>query len=235
MTSLVDVERGAELLWSRPGVLPSALGPTGEPSRAYFDENVFVGGWFTMFPTAGGPGSDPELRLHGDAPRVPWDVIHAGRSELVAGTQLSDGRFRLERTIRLIGPVVGVGTRAWNDGPDIASVAFGEHPCVALSALGIASVRIGSVERSIEHDDAVVHEVSRAEDAEMRADGIARRLLLRWDGTILPGALLWRRGTEIIAIEPKSFVGRSADEVGDDRRTIQPGCSIEWSMSLRVE
>ncbi len=236
ITSIVDRPSGVELLWSgarRP--LPSDLGPTGEASRDYFERCVFIGGWFPMFPMAGGPGSRTDVRLHGEAPRIGWDVVHDDGTRLTTEALLTDSVLLTRRT-QLDGAKLSVITEACNGSPDPFEVlAAGEHPCFDLQQLGITALRSAGSWTPLIRDEHVEHAVGHGVgEARLRCSKPDFDLELRWDREELPGLLTWRRGHEILAVEPKTFVGRSADDVGARHRTLAVGETMTWSLSVNL-
>lgn len=131
LISSFEVE-GVELLYSRGGV-PSSLPPLGPPGRASerdFDDGIFRGGWFPMFPVAGMP--DESTWQHGWAPRVAWEV-GARRSDSLrssaGGDFLDGGGARVVREIRLSRGALTVFTAITNSGDGMRTYTFGEHPC----------------------------------------------------------------------------------------------------------
>ena len=93
VTGIIDAATGANALWQRTGFVPAepqrTLGPSGDASIESFID-LFVGGWFEMFPTTGYPGTvqgavGPAVSLlHGEAMRLPWTVTHRDASTVEA-------------------------------------------------------------------------------------------------------------------------------------------------------
>ncbi|MGV8849702.1 MAG: hypothetical protein ACOH16_09155 [Propionibacteriaceae bacterium] len=235
ISSIVDKQTGIELLWSTPTKLSRPLGPTGETSRQYFDEHVFAGGWFPMFPMAGGPGSRRDLRLHGEAPRIDWSLEERALGTVHAWTTLPQSQTQLTRTIRVDESRVEVVTLVRNRGLEPLEVTAGEHPCFHAALLGIREIDLGG--EPVPIGDGQPEHTTRPGlgRARIPSPAIGADLLLDWDHGDFPGVLVWQDPRGIVAVEPKSFVGRSADDVGSLWRTIQPGQFMQWRIRLTVD
>jgi galactose mutarotase-like enzyme len=132
ITELTERAGGANLLWTRNvpvTAVGSDLGPAGEASIRTFDDHLFLGGWFLMFPNAGLPSpDDPEPTwMHGEAARLPWQVVGHTAETVTAEVHTSD--FRVRRTLHLSGATLTVSTTATNTTSRPRDVSFGEHPC----------------------------------------------------------------------------------------------------------
>ncbi|MBB4662417.1 hypothetical protein [Conexibacter arvalis] len=133
ITSIVDLRSGAEALWQRAGHEPArctrALGPSGAASDATFAD-LFVGGWFTMFPDVGyPPPDDPSSLMHGELARLPWEELEATPTEVVARVRTVRRPFEVRRRVALDGPRLLVEERIENVGAAAAPFAWGHHPC----------------------------------------------------------------------------------------------------------
>lgn len=132
LISSFEVE-GVEFLYHRDGERSSLppLGPRGRRSERDFDDGIFQGGWFPMFPVAGMP--DDDTWQHGWAPRVSWHVLQQQRGRLrtsVGGDFLDGNGARVVREIRVTPGVLTVLTSITNESHDVRTYAFGEHPCL---------------------------------------------------------------------------------------------------------
>lgn len=141
VTEIVPRTRGVNLLWERSGgplddcLQPANATPEGDP----FDDQVFAGGWFGMFPNAGIPGvNDAEEQMHGVFPRAAWDVVAV--DDVSVSCKLEVGGFAAVRTLRLDGSRVRIKTEAMNTGHVTREVSFGEHPCFARDVFGEGAV-----------------------------------------------------------------------------------------------
>lgn len=142
ITVLAPTESGVNLLWERADPPLHDLGsapPTG-PAIREFDESVFAGGWFVMFPLAGIPGVSDDIPMHGEAPRIAWEQIQVSRSSVTCRAVLP-GRFDVQRSLRLAGRSLEVTTEVLNLSETEAAVTFGEHPCFSRSVFAGGAVR----------------------------------------------------------------------------------------------
>jgi galactose mutarotase-like enzyme len=125
---------GVELLWQRPGFAPAqiqrGIGPGGAASIDTFMD-IFVGGWFQMFPSVGLPGTkgSPFDLLHGEVARLPWEKVAQGPSELVTRVSTLRTPFEVERRLEVDGRAVRCSTKIRNVGREEAPYLWGEHPC----------------------------------------------------------------------------------------------------------
>src|SRR5262245_5161793 len=89
ITAIEDATTGLNALWAREPYEPAAyarqLGPSGDSSIETFMD-LFVGGWFEMFPSVGYPGmmGGATSHLHGEICRLPWEIIERRDSSLEA-------------------------------------------------------------------------------------------------------------------------------------------------------
>lgn len=157
ITEIVDVATGANALWQReafvPGEFRRVLGPSGDLSSESFID-LFVGGWFEMFPTTGWPGTlrgavGPAMSLlHGEAMRLPWVIMHRDASALEASVEMVRTPFRLTRRLEIAGAELVVSERAENLSPLPAPFVWGHHPCFdrATFAGGRFEIDVASAE-----------------------------------------------------------------------------------------
>jgi galactose mutarotase-like enzyme len=127
---------GRELLWQRPDFTAPPrtreIGPPGEPSvEAMF--GLWPGGWFEMSPHAGMPGElDGQLTmLHGEAARLPWEVLDSGPAHLEAQVDAVHEPLRLWRRVEAAGAELALHSRIENCGEAPVEVCHGEHPAFA--------------------------------------------------------------------------------------------------------
>jgi galactose mutarotase-like enzyme len=138
ITAIIDATTGANALWERTGFTPGdfrrALGPSGDPSIESFID-LFVGGWFEMFPTTGYPGTvqgpvgPARSLLHGEAMRLPWEVRHQDATAVEASVDMVRTPFRLTRRVEVAGGELVITERAENLSPTPAPYVWGHHPC----------------------------------------------------------------------------------------------------------
>lgn len=122
------------LLWNPPTATFQALsktylGPSGSESIDTFDQNLLTGGWFPMFPTAGLPGDMPNRWMHGEAPRLAWDITDQKNGRVTCSMRTPSSGFAITRMVSLEGDKVRVQTTAVNNSGTVQNVSFGEHPC----------------------------------------------------------------------------------------------------------
>lgn len=133
------------LLWRRatePAALPERVRTRRDADD--FDTEVFVGGWFGMFPTAGIPGAaDADRVMHGDLPRVSWRVVRHSATTLTLSAEARPG-FALTRALSLVDGTLTVRTEACNRTGTPLAVSFGEHPCLAREAFAGGRVRMAA-------------------------------------------------------------------------------------------
>lgn len=240
VVSIVDRDSGVDLLWHHPGnrvrALTDDLGPPGAASRAVFEETVFVGGWFAMFPTVGDPGSRDDVWLHGEAPRRAWSLGESGRGHVQAALELLTVPLSASRTVSLVGGSVRIRTIARNNGEETVAVAAGEHPCFDRAALGIDALSLGEATEPVPADDEIEHRMYEAHGrASFEARRIGKKVALEWDPTALPAVLTWRRGRDVLAVEPRSTSARSVGALADDGCwRVRPGGEVSWGMQLSL-
>lgn len=143
VTEIVPLAHGTNLLWRRRN---GPLHDFAEPAvvaagRDPFDDEVFAGGWFGMFPAAGivGPEDAPE-QLHGTFPRYAWRVRE--RTEVLLRCALVAEGLSAERTLRIAGASVLLSTTVRNVGASPREVGFGEHPCFDRAAFAGGEVSL---------------------------------------------------------------------------------------------
>ncbi len=138
ITAITDLLTGAEALWRRAGFVPAAfqrsLGPSGDASIESFGD-LFVGGWFEMFPSAAfpgtvdGPGAPSRSMQHGEVMRLPWGVVDRSDRHVEATVVTVRTPFRLTRRLELVGRELVVSERVRNIGAWPAPYVWGHHPC----------------------------------------------------------------------------------------------------------
>lgn len=138
ITAITDALTGAEALWRRAGFVPAAfqrsLGPSGDASIESFGD-LFLGGWFEMFPTAAFPGTvdgptgPSRSLLHGEVMRLPWEVVDLSDRHVEATVVTVRTPFRLTRRLELVDRELVVSERVRNIGAWPAPYVWGHHPC----------------------------------------------------------------------------------------------------------
>ena len=139
ITEITDIPSGANALWQRGGFEPAAftrhLGPAGAASSDTFLD-LFVGGWFEMFPTAGfsgsfpGPAGSAESFVHGEVMRLPWSILEQGPTVLVAKVRTLRTPFDLMRRLEITPDGTLAVTEVLHNNSSIsAPYIWGHHPC----------------------------------------------------------------------------------------------------------
>ena len=158
ITAITDEATGAEALWRREGFTPGAsvrtLGPSGDASVESFVD-LFVGGWFEMFPTAGYPGTvdgpvgPSRSLLHGEVMRLPWDIVERSARHIEATVDTLRTPFRLTRRLEIIESELLVREHVRNVGRASAPYVWGHHPCFSRATfaggrfdLDVASAKV---------------------------------------------------------------------------------------------
>ncbi len=135
--SIVDRASGAEALWRREAYEPAPsrrwLGSAGPASIETFID-VFVGGWFEMFPVVGFPEpDDPTQHLHGEVVRLPWTVLEAGPTFVEARVALIRRPLVLTGRVELEDGIVRLRERIENVSDDSVPYLWGHHTCLSRS------------------------------------------------------------------------------------------------------
>ena len=154
IVSIRDGVSGADALWRReshePAACARALGAPGEESVATFLD-LFVGGWFEMFPAVGHHGSIhgvPTL-LHGEVVRLPWTVLEQSETAVEARVQTLRTPFEVVRRIELVGDTLVYSGRIRNLGRETAPYLWGQHPCFDRSTFASGTIEIDVAEASV--------------------------------------------------------------------------------------
>ncbi len=240
IVSVIHRQSGIDLLWRHPfnrvRTLPTQLGPGGSSSRQTFEEASFVGGWFVMVPNMGPVTDRIDMWFHGEGARRCWTQIAESESSIVAQLKLASMPVTVLRSVALEGELIRVTTSLQNDGDEDVRVAAGEHPCFNVQGLGVSEFILGESTLSVPANPRVEHNMYEATGrASFEASRIGQRVSLSWDSTSLPAVLTWRRGSAVLAIEPRSMRARSADSALDHEwRTIAPGETFGWELQMVV-
>jgi galactose mutarotase-like enzyme len=187
ISAIIDSATGANALWQRTGFVPGEfrriLGPSGDLSTESFID-LFVGGWFEMFPTTGYPGAvqgavGPAMSLlHGEAMRLPWVVTHRDASTVEASVVMVRTPFRLTRRLEVAGDELRVSERAENLAPVPAPYVWGHHPCFDRATFAGGRFEMDAVSAEVpgpvfdeEHNSLVPGAVFSFPDAPMTGGG----------------------------------------------------------------
>lgn len=135
------------VLWTRPNRTEAALPERADAVSATddFDEHVFIGGWFGMFPTAGIPAlTDSDRVMHGDLSRVRWSVEAQDALSVTASAWARPG-FRMRRSVTVQAGALHVATEVQNVTADDQMISFGEHPCLARAVFAGGRISMDAV------------------------------------------------------------------------------------------
>lgn len=244
-----EIDHGAgNVLWTdgrRPRVL-EASGSKGEDSAREFDEEVLIGGWFPMFPTAGLP--TVTTQQHGWAPRVAWAVVEHTAARLVCtvvGPFLDGGLAELTRTVELEPQGLTLSTTVRNAGADAGSFTWGEHPCFSRERFAAGrTVFSGDSEAPIPAcaDGASGHLVRRADRASASLVGPHGTVTLTDAAGTLPHWLLWYNykatalpRADTLAWEPSTAAGLGVGDAIAARALSRLGPGEAFHAALRCE
>lgn len=243
---------GGNILWT-DGRRPRLLRPSGvlgEESAREFDDDVLVGGWFPMFPTAGVPTRTTQQ--HGWAPRVEWSVVERTATRLVctaAGRFLNGGVAEVTRIARLERHALTVSSTVRNRGTEIGSFTWGEHPCFSrdLFAGGCAEFDTEPVATVPQRTNGAAGHVARsAPGAIASLVGPYGTVTLTDEAGTLPHWLLWYNyaadelpRADTLAWEPSTAAGLGVGDAiaADAVALLAPGDSFratlrcEWTLS----
>lgn len=226
ITEFVPTAVGRNVLWQRPDAPLHDLGAAIDagPSVEAFDDEVFAGGWFTMFPIAGIPGrEDAGLAMHGELPRMRWNVEEVTPTSLRCSAKTPWTGFTVSRELSIEGATLTVRTSARNDAVAGVAVTFGEHPCLDRGLF--AGGRIGMNVLSA----AVSAEVSDPEAA----------TLIPGSPIVWPEVTLADGSTRDLRIVPEAADGRH-DHVaavlgGSELSVTSPGSGGSFVMTVDTE
>lgn len=234
-----------ELLWrhGQPRTLRST-NSRGAASAEEFDDEILIGGWFPMFPSAGLP--DDNTQQHGWAPRVSWDIAHQTTSAVTAlarGPFLNGGTASLRRVITLTDTALRVDTRIINeDNHDDGLFTFGEHPCFARSTFAGSALAVNGRTLSIapaNPDRHAGHHHTTGTEASMTTASESWRFRVIDVAGSLPYWLLWENyeadeltRADTFAWEPSSSPGAGIEQArhADALIRLSPGSSTDFAV-----
>lgn len=154
IASIRDEPTGAEALWTRTGFTPADflryLGPSGDASVETFTD-LFVGGWFEMFPTTGFPGTlegpvgTGVSLLHGEVMRLPWQVVGHSESWLEARVTTLRAPFELTRRLSVEAGQLLIEEHVRNAADCRAPFTWGHHPCFSRSTFAGGRIELDVV------------------------------------------------------------------------------------------
>jgi galactose mutarotase-like enzyme len=151
-----DARSGAQMLWRQVAPAPPPpsreLPPPGPESIETFWD-IFAGGWFPMFPSAGFTGEldgAPTL-FHGELNRLPWEVVGRGPSWIEARVDTVRAPFAVERRVALEAGELRIETTFANTGAAAVSFTYGEHPCFPYATFAGGRMLLAAREAWVPH------------------------------------------------------------------------------------
>lgn len=250
---IAEIDPGpGSLLWAdgRQPRLLEASRTVGEASAREFDDEVLVGGWFPMFPSAGIPTATTQQ--HGWAPRVAWTVLDSSEAHVactVTGRFLDGGAAELTRIVTLETDALTVATTVRNAGSGLRSFTWGEHPCFSRDMFAgghvvFAGERVAAVPRLA--DESEGHLCRQGHGASASVIGAKLTVSLIDEAGTLPHWLLWHNYTadelpraDTLAWEPSTAPGLGLGDAlaTDTLQRLGPGETFhatlrcEWTLS----
>jgi galactose mutarotase-like enzyme len=148
ITSISRIGEWQNILWERPDLQPRnltrSLGPAGERSIESLHTNL-LGGWFELSPHTGLPGEidGKQTMLHGEAARLPWNIVASTPSSVEAQTRCVRYPLDLTRRICVEREAVVVESSIANTSNYSQQVAHGEHPCFSRNRFAGGAIKAG--------------------------------------------------------------------------------------------
>lgn len=260
--------------WAR-SVAAGSVVPPPQPAASEYDWVArWRGGWQLCFPSAGQPNPDAlhTESFHGAASQAPWVELARTANTVTLGWADRHG-LSAEREWSLTNDGVAVTTRVLNGGNESRVLAIAEHLILGGDVLGPTStldVPSGTLLRPLdyagvpegkphswpgdpadrwatvdEHTPARVTGLVDVRPQRIRLHGPHVEVVVEWQGSALPHALLWQElgvSTEhpwnghvvALGIEPTSTPHGAGTALDDSLVTLAAGGTLEWSVSLSV-
>ncbi len=233
------------------------------------------GGWQLCFPTAGQPNPAAVVAegFHGAASQAPWLEVSRTADTVALGWADRDG-LSAERIWRLTDDGAVVATRVHNAGVDTRVLVVAEHlilggdvlaapleldvpPTTLLRPLDYAGLPQGTptvwpgdpADRWTVVDRATPARVTGlmgVQPQRIGARGEQVEVVIEWQGSALPHALLWQElavSTEqpwngqvhALGIEPTSTPHGAGTALDVSLVRLPPGGTLDWSVALHVQ
>lgn len=252
ISEIVDVQANRSILWNPPNPpfedLEENLTSPGEDSIDEFDEKIFAGGWFVMFPNALLPGSHGDRWMHGEAPRLPWRVEHLDGSSVSCTVDLPSSKFRLKRIVSIEGPKITVRTNAVNESGVERQVSFGEHPCFKREQFARGRLLHGSRSELIPEiaDGRNEHTLIRSVVGAFKliSPSCGRSIQFSFDKNTMKQLLFWQHYLpesskwpgDVFAVEATSSYGLTWDEALETESVtkVRSGEAVNWWVTLQI-
>ncbi len=221
--------RDVDLVWLTPAGVrnPIPHAATMPDARGSFEE-IYPGGWQTMFPNPGLPREESGIpfRFHGEVSKLPWDVEIVEDTpeacEVAFSVMAYTSPCRLVKTIRIESGMAGfrMSERVVNESPFPTTFKWGQHIVFGHPFVGPGS--------RIELPEGItVHALPRQDDAPRRVGA--------------PGTFPWpiapENGEDLRILPERGSVGEMLFMTGfspDDtwyevsRQDTGPTCRISW-------
>ncbi len=264
---------GRPVLASTPWA--SGVQPAPRPARSEAEwVGQWRGGWQLCFPTAGQPNPAAAVPegFHGAASQAPWLEVARSADTVALGWADRDG-LSAERVWRLTDDGAAVATRVHNAGPEVRVLVIAEHLIIGGDVLAgqlALEVPDGSLLRPLDYaglpegallpwpgdpadrwsvvdaaTPARVTGLAAVRPQRVGARGEHVEVLVEWQGSALPHALLWEElgvSTEqpwngqvvALGIEPTSTPHGAGTALDDGLVRLPPGGTLEWGVALSV-
>lgn len=272
--ALVDlIVQGRPVLASTPwatNVLPSS-----RPARSEGEwVERWRGGWQLCLPSSGQPNPSAVVGegFHGAASQAPWLEVSRTIDAVALGWADLDG-LNAERLWRLTDDGAAVETRVHNGGNDTRVLVIAEHLILGGDVLAAPlelDVPVGTQLRPLDYagvpegsprpwpghpadrwavvDRATPARVTGLEGVQPQHIGVRGEhveVLVEWQGSALPHALLWQElgvSTEhpwngqvhALGIEPTSTPHGAGTALDSSLVRLDPGGTLEWGVALSV-
>ncbi len=271
---LVDLlVHGRPVLASTPWA--SSVVPSLQPARSEETwVEQWRGGWQLCFPTAGQPNPAAAVAegFHGAASQAPWLAVAQTPDTVALGWADTD-RLSAERIWRLTDDGVTVATRVANAGDESRVLVIAEHlilggdvlsapltidvpPPTQLRPLDYAGLPEGEprawpgdpADRWTVVNRATPARVTGLADVQPQRIGVRGdhvEVLVEWQGSALPHALLWEElgvsaehpwnaQVHALGIEPTSTLHGAGTALDVALVHLPPGGELAWSVALSV-
>jgi hypothetical protein len=155
LSSMVERQSGTELLWcsDREPTIHDRLGAPGAASIESWEQDVFIGGWFGMFPSCGLPSVRSELStwMHGEVGRRAWTVsaLSDEPNRVEATLLMQSSPWKVKRSVVMTSRGFIMRTEAQNVGREALDSTFGEHPCFAREAFAGGRIRLAAAKSDL--------------------------------------------------------------------------------------
>jgi len=131
--ALVDARTGIDVLFQTPwraraDAVRAGQRPTAEPAASWLEH--YRGGWQTLCPVGGDAREvhGAPVGFHGEASRVPWQVIDVTESSARLAVDLFTVPIRIERQLRLVDARVEVLDNLTNTSSVEVTIDYSHHP-----------------------------------------------------------------------------------------------------------